>query len=256
MADEAGLGHRRIAQRTISRVGIMTVSQRTMGIVWREARRLVPTDGSDDTKARLQAVIAALAEKLGDGAAANFVAPATLPPVGSPSGNVAAQMATAVERAVEFGQQGGRALPKRAVLWETAKTGEPLETQRPLPPSATWIKDGTAAHTSTFSLDGDATHRIFSLFESDVEPKGADPAFVSGLTGSGLPVVRPTSHPVSLPWILGIAAGVLFFWMLVSLSWVGHSVKQARDLMTGRLPVLSGAYLQTLDAGCRANGGT
>jgi len=232
----------------------MALSQQTLGIVWGEVRRLVPTDGSDDTKARLQAVVAALAARAGAAGAANFVAPATLPPVGSPSGNVAAQMAASVERAVEFGQQGGRALPKRAVLWETAKTGEPVETQRPLPPSAAWIKDGTASHTSTFHLDGDATRRIFTLFESDAEPKGGDPAFVSGLTGSGLPPPRRTGHPVSLPWILGILAAVLFFWVLASLSWTGHSVKQARDLMAGTLPVATGAYLQKLDAGCKANG--
>jgi hypothetical protein len=161
-------------------------------------------------------------------------------------------MVAAVERALEFGQQGGRALLKRAVLWETAKTGEPVETQRPLPPAVAWIKDGTATHTSTFHLDGDVTHRIFTLFESDVEPKGGDPAFVSGLTGSGLPRPRRTGPPVSLAWILGILAAVLLFWMLASLT--GHSVKQARDPMAGTLPVLTGAYLEQLDAGCKANG--
>ncbi|MGA7810343.1 hypothetical protein [Bradyrhizobium sp.] len=232
----------------------MALSQQTLRIVWGEARRLIPTDGADNTKARLQAVIAALATRDSSAAAANFAAPVPLPPVGSPSGAAAAQMVASVESAVEFGQQGGRALPKRAVLWETAKTGEPVETQRSLPPSAAWIKDATAAHTSTFGVDGDATHRIFTLFESDAEPKRGDPAFVSGLTGSGLPSPRRSGHPVSVPWILGIVAGVLFFWMLASLSWTGHSVKQARDLMAGTLPVVTGAYLEKLDAGCKANG--
>ena len=232
----------------------MAISQQTLGIVWGEVRRLVPTDGSAETKARLQAVVAAVAARAGVAATTDFVAPATLPPVGSPSGAVAAQMVASVEPAVAFGQQGGRALPKRAVLWETAKTGEPVETQRPLPPAAAWIKDGTASHTSTFNLDGDATHRVFTLFESDAAPTAGDPAFVSGLTGSGLPAPRRKRYPVSVPWILGILAAVLFFWMLASLSWTGHSVKQARDLMAGTLPVLTGAYLQMLDAGCKANG--
>jgi len=43
----------------------MAVSQQTLGIVWGEARRLVASDASDDTKARLQAVIAALAARAG-----------------------------------------------------------------------------------------------------------------------------------------------------------------------------------------------
>jgi hypothetical protein len=140
-----------------------------------EERRLqAQSNGLLNPAPRFQAVLAALAEKVGDAVAANFVAPATLPPIGSPSGNVASQMAASVERAVEFGQQGGRALAKRAVLWQTARTGEPLEAQRLLPPSAAWIKDGTATHTSTFYLDGDATHRFFTLFESDAEPKRGD----------------------------------------------------------------------------------
>jgi hypothetical protein len=58
----------------------MPVSQRTLGIVWAETSRLKPTDGS---------------------------APAVLPPVGSPGGQVAAGMASVVEIAVATGQQAG-----------------------------------------------------------------------------------------------------------------------------------------------------
>lgn len=234
----------------------MAISQQLLGIVWGESRRLNPTDGSADSKARLQAVVAALAKAAeSKSAGAHFAAPVTLPPVGSPSGQVAAQMAAAVENDLTFGQHGGAALPKRAVLWETAKTGEPRETQRPLPAAAAWIKDGTATRASTFNLDGDTTHRVFTLFESEAEPRDGDPAFISGLTGSGIPAARITRHPLSVPWILGILAAVLFFWMLASLTWTGHSVKQARDLMAGTLPVASALYLQKLDAGCKAMSG-
>lgn len=73
----------------------MPVSQRTLGIVWAETNRLKPTDGSDNTKARLQAVVGALAAKAeSQGSTENFAAPAVLPPVGSPGGQVAAGMVT------------------------------------------------------------------------------------------------------------------------------------------------------------------
>jgi hypothetical protein len=233
----------------------MAVSQTVLGIVWAETSRLQPADGAFNTKARLQAVVGALAAHAeGEGSTANFAAPARLPPVGSPGGDQAAQMKAVLEAAVDSNQQGGLPLPKRAVLWETTATGEPRESERPLPAAAAWVKDGTATRTSRFTVEGDASGRVFTLYESDAEPRVGEISFVSGFTGSGVPVVRRHRHPLTLPWVLGIAAAVLFFWMLTSLVWTGRSMTQAHDLMAGTLPASSAIYLQKLDDGCKANG--
>jgi hypothetical protein len=160
-------------------------------------------------------------------------------------------MASVVEIAVATGQQAGLALPKRAVLWETTATGEPREAARSLPPGATWVKDGTATHTNRFNVDGDATQRVFTLFESDAEPRVGELSFISGFTGSGVPVSPTKRHSLTLPWVIGIVATVLFFWMLSSLAWTSHSITQARDLMDGTLPVPSAIYLSSTTAARR-----
>jgi hypothetical protein len=58
-------------------------------------------------------------------------------------------------------------------------------------------------------MDGDTNGRLFSLFESDVEPRAGEPSFVSSLTGSGLSTVKTQRQSLKLPWALGIFAAFL-----------------------------------------------
>jgi hypothetical protein len=109
-------------------------------------------------------------------------------------------------------------LPQRAVLWEVTGTGEPRETDLPLPRGAAWINEGSATRTSDFTIEGDTSRRLFRLYESDAEPRIDDSAYVSGLTYSGVPTGSSKIDYLSLHWLVGIGAAILFFWMIAALA--------------------------------------
>ena len=230
----------------------MAIDTKTLGIVWAETARLVPTDGSDAVKGRLQAVVGRLVDSARTlGSTANFSRPAPLPAIApAPGGLQAELMRQAVETGVGSGQFGGVGLPRRAVVWEVTPTGEPRESERPLPLWAQWIKQGTATRTSDFKVEGDRTGRIFRLYESDAEPGLNDVSFVSGFSNSGAPAGAARTSYLSLPWIGGGVATVMFFWMVVTLAWTGQSLMQARDLMNGIPPEYAAIAAQRVLAAC------
>ena len=229
----------------------MAVDPKILGIVWAETSRLVPADGSAAAKTRLQAVVGRLAEQAGRrGSTANFARPVSLPSVGTPGGDRADDMRNAVDAALTTDQSAGVRLPRRAVLWEVTGTGEPRETDLPLPTGATWIKEGSATRTSDFTVEGDRSRRLFRLYESDAEPRIDDTAYVSGLTYSGVPTGSSKINYLSLPWVVGIGAAVMFFWMIATLAWTGGSVNQAYDLMRGRQPTHTAAFLDDTIKAC------
>ena len=201
---------------------------RFLGIVWAETSRLVPADGSAAAKARLQAVVGRLAEQAGRRrSTANFARLVSLPSVETPGGDRADDMRNAVDAALTTDQSAGVRLPRWTVLWEVTGTGEPRETDLPLPTGATWIKEGSATRTSDFTVEGDRSRRLFRLYESDAEPGIDDTAYVSGLTYSGVPTGSSKINYLSLPWVVGIGAAIMFFWMIATLAWTGGSVNQA-----------------------------
>src|SRR3954447_20682653 len=56
---------------------VMAANEQTLGIVWAETARLVPFDGSDTTRQRLQAVVGRLVDQARSlGSTANFARPA------------------------------------------------------------------------------------------------------------------------------------------------------------------------------------
>jgi hypothetical protein len=232
----------------------MAIDAKTLGIVWAETARLVATDGSDAAKGRLQAVVGRLVDRARSlGSTANFSRPAPLPAIApAPGGQQAELMRQAVETGISGGQFGGVVLPRRAVLWEVTPTGEPRESERPVPPWAQWIKQGTATRTSDFRIEGDRTGRIFRLYESDAEPGLNEVSFVSGFSSSGVPGSAARTSYLSLPWIGGGVATALFFWMVVTLAWTGQAVTQARDLMNGTPPEYAAMAAQRVLAACTA----
>jgi hypothetical protein len=229
----------------------VAVDKKILNIVWAETSRIIAADGSAGTKARAQAVVGALAQRAaGLGSTANFTEARALPEAGTPGADRVEEMRTVSDTAVASGQYGGVALPKRAVIWEVTPTGEPRESERQLPKWARWIKDGAPTRTSDFTVEGDTTGRIFRLFESDAEPPVDGVAFVSGLTGSGVPAPLGKINYLSLPWILGILATVLFVWMIIALGWTGRAVTQARDLLAGTQPARTAELATTVYGQC------
>jgi hypothetical protein len=215
----------------------LVISRKVLGIVWAETARLEPVGGSAATKSRLQAVVGGLAQRDDErGSTENYARPSALPEAATLGGDAAEAMRSAIETAVASQQYAGAALPGRAVVWEVTNTGEPRESERPLPKWAQWIKEAPATRTSDFNVAGDSTGRVFRLFESDAATPVSGVAFVSGFTGSGVPEPLAKINYLSLPWIVGIGATVLFIWMMIVLAWTGHAATQARDLMFGTQP--------------------
>jgi len=233
----------------------VAVDERTLGIVWAETARLVPCDGSDVTKQRLQAVVGRLVDRARSlGSTANFAVPAALPGIApAPGGEQAEAMRQAVNAAITTGQFNGN-LSQRAVLWEVTATGEPREIDTPVPGWAKWIKQGVATRTSDFKVAGDSTGRVFRLYESDAEPGLGAVSYVSAFTNSGVPPRIRKPRYFSFPWIMGGIAALLFFWMVVTLGWTGRTVAQARDLMNGSPPEYAADVVKTLLRACTADG--
>ena len=229
----------------------MAVEKKILNIVWAETSRLVAADGSAGPKARAQAVVGVLAQHAADlGSTANFTEARALPKSGTPGGNRVEEMRTVVEAAVASGQYAGVALPKRAVIWEVTATGEPRESERKLPKWASWIKDGAPTRTSDVMVEGDRTGRVFRLFESDAEPPIDGVSFVSGLSGSGVPAPLGKINYLSLPWILGFLATLLFIWMIIALGWTGRALTQAHDLLAGTQPGYTTELAKTVYGNC------
>jgi hypothetical protein len=230
----------------------MAVEEQTLGIVWAETARLVPFDGSDATKQRLQAVIGRLADRARSlGSTINFARPASLPGIApAPGGQQAEAMRQAVEAAVTTGQLNGVDLPRRAVLWEVTATGDPRQSDARLPKWAEWIKHGVVTRTSDFKVEGDTTGRVFRLYESDAEAGLDAVSFVSGFSQSGVPRLIQGTGGLSGPWIVGTLATLLFFWMVVTLGWTGRTVAQARELMKGSPPEYADAVAKNILRTC------
>jgi hypothetical protein len=230
----------------------MAADEQTLGIVWAETARLVPVDGSDITKQRLQAVVGRLVDQARSlGSTMNFARPAPLPGIApAPGGQQAEAMRQAVGTAISTGKFNGADLPRRAALWEVTATGEPRQTDAWLPKWAEWIKQGNAARTADFKVDGDTTGRVFRLYESDAEAGVDAVSFVSGFTQSGVPRLNQKTGRVSGPWLIGGLATVLFFWMVVTIGWTGRTLTQARDLMNGNPPEYAGAVVRAVLQTC------
>ncbi|MGJ4951493.1 hypothetical protein [Bradyrhizobium sp. HKCCYLS20291] len=230
----------------------MAADEQTLGIVWAETARLVPFDGSDTTRQRLQAVVGRLVDQARSlGSTANFARPAALPGIApAPGGERAEAMRQAVSSGIATGKFNGLDLPKRAVLWEVTATGEPRETDARLPRWAEWIKLGPVARTFDFKVDGDSTGRVFRLYESDAEAGVDAISFVSGFTQSGIPRLNQKTSGVSGPWLVGGLATILFFWMIITLGWTGRTVAQARDLMNGSPPEYAATVVKSVLKTC------
>jgi hypothetical protein len=216
----------------------LPLDQNIIRIVWAETARLMPAEGSPPTtKARLEAVVGALTQRDAElGATANYARAAALPEATSPGGDRVEAMRNVVETAIASQQHGDVALPRRAVIWEVNNTGEPRESERRLPKWATWVRDGAAARSSDFTVEGDRSGRVFRLFESDAAPPVEGVAFVSGFTGSGVPAPLAKINYWSVPWVIGILATLLFIWMIIAIGWTGRTATQAHDLMLGTQP--------------------
>src|SRR5262249_41292646 len=87
----------------------MALDEKTLGIVWAETARLIPSDGANATKLRLQAVITGLVTRaLALGSVANFARPIPLPGIApAPGGEQAEAMRKAVESGLASGQFNG-----------------------------------------------------------------------------------------------------------------------------------------------------
>lgn len=228
----------------------MATDQRTLGIVWAETGQLRPADGGADTVSRAHATVAGLAARaVANGTASQFVRPAQLPSVGSPDASLAASMVRTVD-AVTSGTYGD--LPRRAVLWEVTGTGQPRQDVAQLPASAQWVTLGQATHTSDFTLASDLRGRVFRLYESDTAPAEGMPAYISSLTGTGIAVPFARQRRLSIPWVIGIAASVLFIYAAGVTLWTGRTVAEARGLVAGSMPYYATAYIKDLRGACAA----
>jgi hypothetical protein len=80
---------------------------------------------------------------------------------------------------------------------------------KPVVHGFTAIIAGQVTRTSDFS---DSTGQALRLYETDAEPPPGTPSYVSSLTGSGIAAPAASSKRVLVPWIIGIAASLLFIY--------------------------------------------
>ncbi|MBI3274554.1 MAG: hypothetical protein HYZ60_01025, partial [Methylocystis sp.] len=235
----------------------MAVDEKILGVVWAETASLAAADGLATGKARLQAVVAYLFNRARSrGMEAAFLAPAPLPATTVENGDRRVEaMRQTVETALATGQYNGVDLPRRAVLWEVNTTGEPKQSEQPAP---TWVKSG-ATRISDYRLEYDSTGRRFRLFESDDDPGADDAVFVSSLTkAASQRVVEPPRATKTRsnvwPWLVGLGAAAMFFWMALTLAYVGRVTSQAYKLLSGVETEYSGAIADETFAACTTVG--
>ncbi|MGJ4912960.1 hypothetical protein ACQR10_29170 [Bradyrhizobium sp. HKCCYLRH2060] len=205
-------------------------------IVWGEVSGLSAKDGSDQTLARLEAVVAKLAVATkGKGLDKDFKR--KLAPRGSEEQALAAYNAlkTTVDQ-VEAGTFGPPdvPLPNRAVLWEINESGMPPRDHSP-PKAAAWIFETGAAHGGDFVAGSGQDARTYRLFESATASTGDDLPYISSYTSFGVPTPAKARHWYqSLNWGIGLFGATLFFIALFNVLWTAISFSQAFDLMTNR----------------------
>ena len=223
----------------------MVTDQTLLGIVWAETARLQTPGGDAMSLGHLYGVVAKLvARALAGGPSSQFAKPLTLPPVGSPQ----AQSAEALIRDVDAAlAEAKNDLPKQAVLWHLDGAGRPRQDVANLPNSARWIIAGQVSRTSDFT---DATGQPLRLYETDAEPAPGTPSYVSSLTGSGLAISAVPSKRVSVPWILGIAASLLFIYAAAVTLWSGRTLALSQNLIVGAMPHYTAAFLEQLRTAC------
>lgn len=205
-------------------------------IVWGEVSGLSAKDGSDQTLARLEAVVAKLAVATkGKGLDKDFKR--KLAPRGSEEQALAAYNAlkTTVDQ-VEAGTFGPPdvPLPNRAVLWEINESGMPPRDHSP-PKAASWIFETGATHGGDFVAGSGQDARTYRLFESATAPTGDDLPYISSYTSFGVPRPAKARHWYqNANWWIGLFGAALFFLALFNVLWTAISFSQAFDLMTNR----------------------
>src|SRR5688572_1997616 len=108
----------------------MAIDRKILEIVWAETSRMEPVEGAAAAKARLQAVVGALAQRDDElGSTANYARAAALPQAVTPGGDAAEAMRRTVEQAIANQQYADVTVPRRAVIWEVTGTGEPRESE-------------------------------------------------------------------------------------------------------------------------------
>lgn len=223
----------------------MVIDQTLLGIVWAETARLQAPGGDATSIGHLQGVVAKLAARaLAGGVSSQFAKPTTLPPVGSPQAQCAETLISNVGAALAEAKND---LPKQAVLWHLDGAGRPRLDIANLPNSARWIIAGQVTRTSDFS---DATGQALRLYETDADPATGTPSYVSSLTGSGIAAPVAPNKRVSVPWILGIAASLLFIYAAAVTMWSGRTLALSQNLIAGSMPHYTAAFLQQLRTAC------
>ncbi len=222
-------------------------------LVWGETKGLSPSDDSDATLSRLYAVVARMVLTARERGLDGHFKRDTL--VYSRSSKVERDrynlMLGALEQ-VQANAWSGGPLPQRGALWEL-NPDRKLRIEGDYPRAhLAWITESTTRSGCDFkSADG----RVFRLLESDQIAKPDELPFVSGYTGTSLPIPEArTRWQRAVPWILGLAGGIGFIIVALNVSHTSNSFAQAYDLLTGRqtahvAPFAQGLVLSPCPAG-------
>lgn len=209
--------------------------QQLLAIVWGETSGLAAKDGSNQTLARLHAVVAKLAaaaQRRGlGGNLKQQLAPRANDAVAMVTYNAMSSTVSAVETNTYRAEME---LPARAVLWEVNENGAPPRDNLP-PTSVAWMFDADVTSGGDFVAGTGADTRTYRLFESPKLPAEDELPYVSGYTDSG--VVRPSDRRRwyrSPAWGIGLSGGALFFLAAFSLLWTASSFSLAYDLLANR----------------------
>jgi hypothetical protein len=202
-------------------------------IVWGETRGLSPKDSSDQTRTRLQAVIAKLAlaarqrnldyqfKRSPAPRADDVLAMAAYSP-----------MLATVDAAASGTWRPEIALPARAVLWQLNEGGFP-QRDGALPKSAAWIFATDAKAGGDFLAGTGPDQRTYRLFETDTPPAENEMPYLSGFTGCGITVLAASANLAArnrlIAWALGIVSAIVFLAGGVSAIWSGQSAGAARS---------------------------
>ncbi|XUJ32238.1 hypothetical protein ACQ5SK_26730 [Bradyrhizobium japonicum] len=205
--------------------------QQLLAIVWGETSGLAAKDGSNQTLARLHAVVAKLAaaaQRRGlGGNLKQQLAPRANDAVAMVTYNAMSSTVSAVETNTYRAEME---LPARAVLWEVNENGAPPRDNLP-PTSVAWMFDADVTSGGDFVAGTGADTRTYRLFEL--------PNFLPRTS-------CPTSPVIPIPVSFGLRTGDAgieaqlgdrtfrrraFFLAAFSLLWTASSFSLAYDLL-------------------------
>jgi hypothetical protein len=139
-------------------------------IVWGETWGLSPKDGNDQTRTRLQAVIAKLAVAAKQ-RGLDYQLKRKLAPRADDAEAMAVYgpMTSTADAAASGKWRPEIALPARAVLWEINEGGSPRRDGA-LPKPAAWIFGSESKAGGNFVAGAGPDQRTYRLFESETSP--------------------------------------------------------------------------------------